>query len=90
MIWSVEYRDKLILAVDMLLNTMTIKRGVIFLCLFIRTMKLTMHVESTFFSEFGGITDTIISHICSSCPLWVVHIFTNLTYSDNAMFNKFT
>ena len=41
------------------------------------------------FSEFSGITDTIISHICSS-PLYVVHIFTDLRYSDNAMFNKFT
>ena len=41
------------------------------------------------FSEFGGITDTINSHICSSCPLQVVHIFTNLTYSGNAMLNEF-
>ena len=30
MIWSVEYREKLILAVDPLLNTMTIYCGVIF------------------------------------------------------------
>ena len=61
----------------------------IFLCLFIRTMNLTMYVEADI-SEFGRIADTIICHICSSCPLQVVHIFTNLTYSDNAMINEFT
>ena len=52
-------------------------------------MNLTMYVEADF-SEFGRITDTIISHICSSCPLKVVHIFTNLMYSDIAMINEFT
>ena len=79
-IWSADYHDKLILAVDPLLNTMTIKCGVMLIYTYNEFKDVRWKND---FSELGGIM--IISHVW----IWilvtfvqvvlqkVVHIFTN-------------